>query len=162
MKFHVNLYATVRVGVANVEAATMEEAIQRAESKALETFPDLVSWNEGGNPDTAGKCEIYSVEYAEEIGNALVDVVGDEEFQQSRSFHFNGNWVPGANPRVLVTVQGGVADYVSDAGIDVEIFDRDIYQVEPDETQANLAVSSYFRDLAEQINVPVKPKEDQE
>lgn len=57
------------------------------------------------------------------------------------------------NPRVLITVKGGVADYIADRGIDVEIFDRDNFEA----GDSNLAVPSHFADLAKQADVPVCP-----
>lgn len=57
------------------------------------------------------------------------------------------------NPRVLITVKGGVADYIADRGVDVEIFDRDNFEA----GDFNLAVPSHFADLAKQADVPVCP-----
>lgn len=54
-------------------------------------------------------------------------------------------------PRVLVVVSGGVADYVSDAGVDVEVFDRDNF--EDDEVGTSKA-PLHFADLAKPIDVP--------
>lgn len=54
-------------------------------------------------------------------------------------------------PRVLITVSGGVADYVSDEGVDVKIFDRDNYDNDPVYTDK---VPAHFWDLAEPIDVP--------
>lgn len=55
--------------------------------------------------------------------------------------------------RVLITVSGGVADYVCDPGLDVEIFDRDNYDADPDETDG---VPSHFADLAGPSEIPVR------
>lgn len=55
-------------------------------------------------------------------------------------------------PRVLIIVSGGIADYVSDEGIDVEIFDWDDYNDDPSEYGG---VPAHFADLAEPSNVPV-------
>lgn len=57
------------------------------------------------------------------------------------------------NPRVLITVKGGVADYIADRGVDVEIFDRDNFEA----GDSNLAVPLHFADLAKQAEVPVCP-----
>lgn len=57
------------------------------------------------------------------------------------------------DPRVLVVVKGGVADYVADPGIDVVVFDRDNFAVDPIGTDK---VPDYFRDLADPIDVPVE------
>lgn len=55
-------------------------------------------------------------------------------------------------PRVLVVVSGGVADYVADEGVDVEMFDHDNFKADPVGTAA---VPVNFRDLAEPLGVPV-------
>jgi hypothetical protein len=55
-------------------------------------------------------------------------------------------------PRVLVVVSGGIADSVSDAGVDVEVFDWDNYKDDPEGTGG---VPEHFADLAESIGVPV-------
>lgn len=57
-----------------------------------------------------------------------------------------------AKPRVLVTVSGGVADYVADEGVDVEVFDHDNFKADPVGTAP---VPVHFRDLAEPVGVPV-------
>lgn len=73
--------------------------------------------------------------------------------------HYRGWWkMIGAEdqqqtPRVLITVSGGIADYVSDKGVDVEIFDHDNYKDDPVGTDP---VPAHFRDLAEPIDVPVE------
>lgn len=55
-------------------------------------------------------------------------------------------------PRVLVTVSGGIADYVSDDGVDVEVFDHDNYNDDP----AGAGRVPYrFADLAIPIDVPL-------
>ena len=55
-------------------------------------------------------------------------------------------------PRVLVIVAGGVADPISDDGIDVEIFDCDDHQDDPD----NYALPpAHFADLAASRDVSV-------
>lgn len=69
-KYNVHLYATVRVTIEDVEADDMLQAVERAEEMA--DLDHLVS---------SGKAE-----YAEEILEALVNVVGDEEYLQTRRF----------------------------------------------------------------------------
>lgn len=59
-------------------------------------------------------------------------------------------------PRVLIVVSGGVADFESDAGIDVEIFDRDNYEDNPEDCDG---VPFHFADLAEPIGVAVATEE---
>lgn len=59
--------------------------------------------------------------------------------------------------RVLITVSGGVADYIADDGVDVEIFDRDDYSdLDSDEEEIQSGVPVHFADLAKMIDVPVQ------
>jgi hypothetical protein len=60
---------------------------------------------------------------------------------------------PSEVPRVLVYIEGGIADYTADDGIDVEIFDMDIYKNDP-KSVARLPAS--FRDLASLFRAPVE------
>jgi hypothetical protein len=64
-------------------------------------------------------------------------------------------WAPVVSKelRVLVTVSGGIADYVADAGVDVEVFDHDNYKDDPEGTGG---VPAHFADLAEPIDVAVE------
>lgn len=55
-------------------------------------------------------------------------------------------------PRVLITVRGGVADYVADNGVRVELFDWDNYNVDPFGTEKP---GPEFRDLAVPLNIPI-------
>ena len=61
-----------------------------------------------------------------------------------------------ATNRCLVIVSGGVADYVYDDGVEVELFDWDNYREETAEGRADLRVSAHFKDLAESVGVPVQ------
>lgn len=54
-------------------------------------------------------------------------------------------------PRVLVTVSGGVANYVADDGVNVEIFDHDDYLAD---REGMRRPPKSFRDLAERGGVP--------
>lgn len=72
-----------------------------------------------------------------ETGNYNFDIIEAESATKKRQ-------------RVLITVSGGVADYVADEGVDVEIFDHDNYEA----GDADLTVSAHFADLAEPIGVP--------
>lgn len=64
-----------------------------------------------------------------------------------------GEGSPSKVPRVLVVVSGGVADPVSDHGVDVEVFDWDNYNDDPKNTSG---VPKNFADLAKPIGVPVE------
>ena len=58
----------------------------------------------------------------------------------------------GEVPRVLVVVNGGIADYLSDQGVDVAVFDWDNYKDDPEGTGG---VPSRFAELARSCGVPV-------
>lgn len=57
----------------------------------------------------------------------------------------------GLQARCLITVSGGVADYVCDDHMDVEIFDFDNYEDDPQGTELP---PKHFADLAEAAGVP--------
>ncbi|KVV07340.1 hypothetical protein [Burkholderia ubonensis] len=54
--------------------------------------------------------------------------------------------------RVLVSLSDGIVDYRTDDGVDVHVFDRDIYEDDP---AAMWGVPNQFRDLAESLGIPV-------
>lgn len=55
--------------------------------------------------------------------------------------------------RCLIIVRGGVADYVNDDGVQVEVFDWDNYE---DDAEATGVVSKEFADLANFCGAPVE------
>jgi len=55
-------------------------------------------------------------------------------------------------PRVLIMVKGGIADYVCDPGLLVEVFDFDNYEDDPEGT---VRPPEYFADLAGPMGVPL-------
>lgn len=57
------------------------------------------------------------------------------------------------SPRVLIVVEGGVADYVTDEGVDVTVFDWDNHNDDPEGTDG---VPAHFADLAEPLKIPVE------
>lgn len=62
----------------------------------------------------------------------------------------------GGTPRVLVVVSGGIADPTHDEGVDVEVFDWDNYNDDPEGTGG---VPPHFKDLAEGCGIPVNEAE---
>lgn len=58
---------------------------------------------------------------------------------------------PPTAPRVLVTVSGGVAEYIADDGVEVVVFDHDDHTVGGKASD----VPSRFGDLAQRAGVPV-------
>lgn len=61
-----------------------------------------------------------------------------------------------STPRCLVVVSGGVASYMADNGVSVEVFDWDNYNTHPESTGG---VPEEFADLAKLCNVPVEGEE---
>ncbi|QMI49820.1 hypothetical protein [Burkholderia sp. MBR-1] len=57
----------------------------------------------------------------------------------------------GSCPRVLVTVSGGVADFLADAGVDVVVFDHDNYSEDP---EGSPRVPAHFGDLGADARIP--------
>jgi len=57
-----------------------------------------------------------------------------------------------SEPRVLIVVTNGVADYYCDKGVEVYIFDWDNYRDDPIDTEG---VPERFRDLVENTEIPV-------
>lgn len=57
-----------------------------------------------------------------------------------------------AKARVLATVDGGVASYICDPVVEVEIFDWDNYRIDPSGTPKP---AMCFADLANTVGVPV-------
>lgn len=55
-------------------------------------------------------------------------------------------------PRVLIMVKGGIADFVSDPGLDIEVFDFDNYEDDPEGTTRPPA---HFADMAEPMGIPL-------
>lgn len=91
-KYNVTLQAAINVRVSAIEAAKPQEAIQAALDKV-----DLYSLLEGEKPTP----RVDFTEYAEEVREALVDVVGDEDYDRSRWFIWhNGQWVPAPTDRI--------------------------------------------------------------
>jgi len=84
--YNVTLQAAVNVRVPAVEAATPHEAISAALARI-----DLYSLLERQEPAP----RVDYTEYAEEVREALVDEVGDEEYEKSRWFVWhNSQWAP--------------------------------------------------------------------
>jgi len=90
--YNVTLQAAINVRVSAIEAATPQEAIQAALDRV-----DLYSLLERQKPMP----KVDFTEYAEEVREALIDVVGDEEYDQSRWFIWHcGQWIPAPTDRI--------------------------------------------------------------
>ena len=143
-EYDVHLFAVVRVKIPKVKADSMEDAIEKAANAT-----DL---HELLKVDGSINSGIESSEFAEEISSATVDVVGDECFEQTRHFHQDCNaWRPGATPRVLVSVSGGIAEVLPDPGVEIMVFDHDDYRDDPKNTAK---APADFADLAERMQIP--------
>lgn len=81
-KYNVTLQAAINVRIPDVEAATPQEAIEAALDKT-----DLYSVLQQKRPTP----KVDFTEYAEDVPEALVDVVGDTEYDQSRWFLWHKN-----------------------------------------------------------------------
>lgn len=77
MKYDVHLYTVVRVKMADVEADSPLEAINKAEDDFLSGDPDWL---------IPAKMRHDEAEYAEENIGALVDVVGDEYYELTERY----------------------------------------------------------------------------
>lgn len=74
--FDVHLYAIVRRTIAKIAADSPAAAVAQAQQ-----HPSVAAWlRRLDDPQGAG-------EFAEEFSHYLVDVVGDDDFEQSRWFH---------------------------------------------------------------------------
>ena len=67
--YDVHLFAVVRVKVAGVTARSPQAAVEAAREQAAPSFYDRFDAPDG--------------DYAEELSHYLVDVVGDDEYEQS-------------------------------------------------------------------------------
>ena len=61
--------------------------------------------------------------------------------------------------RILITVNGGVADYIADHGVEVVIYDFDNIDTLPEAERKNTRVPAGFADLAEVVGVPYETEE---
>ncbi len=89
--FDVNVHAVVLVKVVNVEAESMKEAIIKAENDQNiydAIGKDLCFCQQGKDPKPYAHIEF--IQYADEVVDFLVDVVGDTEYAQTRRFAADG------------------------------------------------------------------------
>lgn len=70
-----------------------------------------------------------------------------------RAIEANESGLQSAQPRVLVTVSGGIAEYAQDTGVQVELFDFDNFQADKENTPK---VPALFADLAAESRAPVE------
>jgi len=75
-EFDVNVFAEIRVKVPGIKAASMEEASEMAKEAAIGNY--LSGLSRTPSP--------YTVEFTDTIDRTVVDVVGDDDYSQSREF----------------------------------------------------------------------------
>lgn len=117
----------------------VNSARDEIENSKDEVFPWEVVFAENvlnASPSECGSCQKTSQELflAQEAKKHLAHLVA-------------------ARRRCLIIVSGGVADYVCDDGVDVEIFDWDNYKSDPIGTALP---PEHYRDLAKVAEIPVK------
>lgn len=81
---------------------------------------------------------------------AMAQIAGYGNWRAFAALHKNTR-KPANRPRVLVTVSGGVADYVCTPDVDCFVFDWDNFEADPDGTGV---APADFADLAAPIDVP--------
>lgn len=98
MSYDVHLFVSVRVKVPNVEAENMAQAIEAA---AEQVWPDLHNLIDREYAEGTKPIEAIEFQDSEQLQYALVDVVGDTEYERSCWFEKNaaGQLVPGANQK---------------------------------------------------------------
>ena len=98
-QYNITLHAVVNVRVPSMPAATPHAAI----TAALDST-DLYSALERQNPIPG----VEFTEYAEEVRAVLVDVVGDQEYEQSQWFTWqHDQWAP---ENITVPARGSLTD----------------------------------------------------
>lgn len=78
--YNVNHYLPIVVCVKDVEAESMEEAIERSRKTAMAHAEHYVRFENGKPP------AVHHAQFADGHLGALVDVANDEDFQASRFF----------------------------------------------------------------------------
>jgi non-ribosomal peptide synthetase component E (peptide arylation enzyme) len=120
--FNVILFAIYKAKVINVEATSMQEAIDKV---ANESMPQIASCikRELCNESSKVPMAIQYIEDAEELSHALVDIQGDDDCEHSKWFHLgkNSTWQPGAfTPEVNLVALSGVMDMARELIRDIE------------------------------------------
>lgn len=108
----------------------------------------------------------------EEFMSAMDDIVPDTSVEQAivaKEMDVE-DYSVATEPRVIVTVDGGLADWISSGGVDIVLFDRDNYDTVPgeadpeseyySESKESMAVPKRFADLAIPNDIPVSKEAD--
>lgn len=129
----------------NLSARQVGELVYRLIQTGLEDARKTIDMNEG---------KVVEAEMATSLNFTSV-VACPVNSEVSEGKHAVKLGIAATN-RCLVIVSGGVADYVYDDGVEVELFDWDNYRDETAEGRADMRVSAHFKDLAESVGVPVQ------
>ncbi len=138
---------TLRIDVdtsLNLSARQVGELVYRLIQSGLEDARKTIDMNEGN---------VVEAEMATSLNFTSV-VACPVNSEDSKGEHVKLGIA--ATNRCLVIVSGGVADYVYDDGVEVELFDWDNYWDESAEGRVDMRVSAHFKDLAESVGVPVQ------
>lgn len=141
-------HITLRIDVdtpLNLSARQVGELVYRLIQSGLEDARKTIDMNEG---------QVVEAEMATSLNFTSIVACpvnsGAEEGEHTVKLGI------AATNRCLVIVSGGVADYVYDDGVEVELFDWDNYRDETVEGRADMRVPAHFKDLAESAGVPVQ------
>ena len=139
---------TLRIDVdthLNLSARQVGELVYRLINAGLEGARKTIETNQG---DVVGAEMAASLDFMSIVACPVHPAAGESDQVVQLS-------TPAMN-RCLVIVSGGVADYVHDEGVEVELFDWDNYRAETAEGRAEMHVPAHFVDLAQPAGVPVQ------
>jgi len=129
----------------NLSARQVGELVYRLLESGLESARQTTEQNEG---DVVASEMATSLNFMSIVACPVHPTAGESEHAVQLR--------PTATNRCLVIVSGGVADYVHDEGVEVELFDWDNYRAETAEGRAEMHVPAHFVDLAQPAGVPVQ------
>lgn len=136
----------INLGTAfNLSARQVGELLYRLINVGMEDAQQVIEDEEG---DVAGAEMAASLD----ITSIVACPVHPEDGDSDQGVPLSAT----AMNRCLVIVSGGVADYVHDEGVEVELFDWDNYRAETAEGRAEMHVPAHFADLAQPAGVPVQ------
>ncbi len=139
---------TLRIDVAthlNLSARQVGELVYRLINAGLEGARKTIETNEG---DVVWAEMATSLNFMSIVACPVHPAAGERDQVVPLSAT--------AMNRCLVIVSGGIADYVHDEGVEVELFDWDNYRAETAEGRAEMHVPAHFVDLAQPAGVPVQ------
>jgi len=129
----------------NLSARQVGELVYRLINAGLEDAQQTI---ENGEGDVGGAEMATSLNFTSIVACPVYPEAGESDQGVPLSAT--------AMTRCLVIVSGGVADYVHDEGVEVELFDWDNYRAETAEGRVEMHVPAHFVDLAQPAGVPVQ------